>query len=258
MLLISTKNLNKIHNVNTTAKTITVDSGVTLRQIDGAAKANLALSYAPYWWGLTIGGMLGTGAHGSSLWGKGSSIHDHVVELWIVSPDSPEDGYVKVRTLNETDVDLDAAKVSLGVLGVISQNSFLELFSKWNFQNFERKGDVVRLVSYKTDDANSSCIPCLWSVVFRLCLELWIVSPDSPEDGYVKVRTLNETDVDLDAAKVSLGVLGVISQEGEGGEYGFGGDYGGVRGGSGFQSEDMAFFEENGEIFVGFGPDDAL
>lgn len=57
-----------------------------------------------------------------------------------------------------------------------------------------------------------SCIPCLWSVVFRLCLELWIVSPDSPEDGYVKVRTLNETDVDLDAAKVSLGVLGVISQ----------------------------------------------
>ncbi|KMT09265.1 hypothetical protein BVRB_6g133650 [Beta vulgaris subsp. vulgaris] len=122
MLLISTKNLNKIHNVNTTAKTITVDSGVTLRQIDGAAKANLALSYAPYWWGLTIGGMLGTGAHGSSLWGKGSSIHDHVVELWIVSPDSPEDGYVKVRTLNETDVDLDAAKVSLGVLGVISQS----------------------------------------------------------------------------------------------------------------------------------------
>lgn len=121
-LLISTKNLNKIHKIDTTAKTMTVDSGVTLRQlINEAAKANLSLPYAPYWWGLTIGGMLGTGAHGSSLWGMGSAVHDHVVELRIVSPGGPKDGYVKIRTLNETDVDLDAAKVSLGVLGVISQ-----------------------------------------------------------------------------------------------------------------------------------------
>ncbi|KMT09263.1 hypothetical protein BVRB_6g133630 [Beta vulgaris subsp. vulgaris] len=57
---------------------------------------------------------------------------------------------------------------------------------------------------------------------------------------------------------VAANGYGGYGKEGEGGEYGFGGDYGGVRGGSGFQSEDMAFFEENGEIFVGFGPDDAL
>ncbi|KAJ8442908.1 hypothetical protein Cgig2_022274 [Carnegiea gigantea] len=121
-LLISTKNLNKILKVDTGSGTMTVQSGVTLRQlIEEAAKAGLALPYSPYWWGVTTGGMLGTGAHGSSLWGKGSAVHDYVVELRIVSPGGPEDGYVRIQALNETHADLQAAKVSLGVLGVISQ-----------------------------------------------------------------------------------------------------------------------------------------
>lgn len=121
-LLISTKYLNHILKIDDEAMTMTMESGVTLRQIiNESAKSGLALPYAPYWWGLTIGGLLGTGAHGSSLWGRGSSIHDYVVELKIVSPGEPEDGFARVRVLRENDQDLDAVKVSLGVLGVISQ-----------------------------------------------------------------------------------------------------------------------------------------
>lgn len=121
-LLISTKYLNKVLKVDVGAKTMTVESGVTMKMIiNEAAKGNLALPYAPYWLGLTIGGLMGTGAHGSSLWGRGSSVHDHVLEIRIVRPVGPEDGYAKVEVLNEQHEDFNAAKVSLGVLGVISK-----------------------------------------------------------------------------------------------------------------------------------------
>lgn len=121
-ILISTKNLNRVIRIDRESMTITVESGVTLREIiNEAARFEMALPYTPYWWGLTIGGLIGTGAHGSTLWSKGSAVHDYVTHIRIVSPSGSEDGFVKVRNLDESHQDLNAARVSLGVLGVISK-----------------------------------------------------------------------------------------------------------------------------------------
>ena len=124
-LIISTENLNKVIEINQEKLLVTIECGVTLEQlINEAAKSGLALPYSPYWWGLTIGGLLGTGAHGSTLSAEGSAVHDYVVSMRIVTPGLAGDGYVNIRTLEENgefDNDMKAAKVSLGVLGVISQ-----------------------------------------------------------------------------------------------------------------------------------------
>ncbi|XP_062087073.1 L-gulonolactone oxidase 2-like [Humulus lupulus] len=173
-LLISTEHLNKVLKIDTAAMTMTVQSGVTLRDlISEAAEAKLALPYTPYWWGLTVGGMLGTGAHGSTLWGKGSSVHDYVIGLTIVSPGTDVDGFVKVRRLKEGDEELNAAKVSLGVLGVISQVTFkLEpLFERsitFLTKDDSNLGDEVISFGRKHEFADITWYPSQEKAVYRL------------------------------------------------------------------------------------------
>ncbi|KAL2461426.1 putative L-gulonolactone oxidase 6 [Abeliophyllum distichum] len=173
-LLISTKYLNRTLDVNVSSMTMTVESGMTLRQlINDAAKSNLALPYAPYWWGLTIGGMMGTGAHGSSLWGLGSQVHDYVIQLRIVTPATAEEGYAKVRTLEIGNPELDAAKVSLGVLGVISQVTLKlqPLFKRsvtYVTRNDSNFGDEAITFGRQHEYADFTWYPSQKQVVYRI------------------------------------------------------------------------------------------
>ncbi|KAL3502077.1 hypothetical protein ACH5RR_036526 [Cinchona calisaya] len=173
-LIISTKNLIRTINVDQSSMTMSVESGMILRElISKAAAAGLALPYAPYWWGVTVGGLLGTGAHGSTLWGLGSSVHDYVVQLRIVTPAGADEGYAKVRVLGSNDPELNAAKVSLGVLGIISQVT-LKLqpmfkrsitFLEMSDSNFE---DQATIFGKQHEFADCSWYPSQRKVIYRI------------------------------------------------------------------------------------------
>ncbi|XP_009615106.1 probable L-gulonolactone oxidase 6 [Nicotiana tomentosiformis] len=173
-LLISTKFLNKILSVDKENMSITVESGVTLKQlISEAAKSGLVLPYAPYWWGLTIGGLIGTGAHGSSLWGLGSSVHDYILQLRIVTPAEAAQNYAQIRTLENGNPELDAARVSLGVLGVISQVTLkVEPVFKRSITLSERNdselGDEAVVFGRKHEFADFTWYPSQRKVVYRI------------------------------------------------------------------------------------------
>ncbi|PWA79752.1 D-arabinono-1,4-lactone oxidase family protein [Artemisia annua] len=153
-LIISTENLSRVIEIDQEKMLVTIESGVTLEQLfNEAAKTGLTLPYSPYWWGLTIGGLLGTGAHGSTLWAEGSAVHDYVVRKRIVTPGHAGDGYANIRTLEENgefDNDMKAAKVSIGVLGVISQVT-LKLQPMF-------KRSVTLVASSDTDLSNQAAI----------------------------------------------------------------------------------------------------
>lgn len=126
-VLISTAKLNSTVEIDTAGMTVTADSGVGLRDlIDRVEAAGLSLVAAPYWEGVSIGGLISTGAHGSSWWGKGGAVHDHVVGLSLVVPATESEGFAKIIRLDDKNPLLNAAKVSLGLLGGISKVGLLD------------------------------------------------------------------------------------------------------------------------------------
>ncbi|KAI4364505.1 hypothetical protein MLD38_020586 [Melastoma candidum] len=173
-LLISTNKLNRVVIVDKVDGSIVVESGVLLRElIAAAAKAGMALPYTPYWWGITVGGLLATGSHGSTLWG-GSSVHDHVVAVRIVTPAGPEDGFAKVRVIDDSNpVELNAVKVSLGVLGVISQVKLKlqPMFKRsltYSVHNDTDLGDQVITFGRKHEFADIFWYPSQQKAIYRL------------------------------------------------------------------------------------------
>ncbi|GKU85965.1 hypothetical protein SLEP1_g559 [Rubroshorea leprosula] len=174
-LLISTKYLNHVVNVDAAAMTMTVESGMALSQlIEEAAKAGLALPHAPYWSGSTIGGILSTG------------------------PGGPDEGYAKIRILNESHEDLNeshedlnAAKVSLRVLGVTLK---LEPMFKRSITYVKKidmdLGDQAVSFGKQHEFADMSWYPSQRQVVYRVDDR---VSPDVSGEGLYDFTGFRDT-----------------------------------------------------------------
>ena len=128
-LIISTSRYNRRIVVDKSRKTVEVDAGMNLRQlVDAIAQHGLALPYMPYWGGVSIAGLISTGAHGSSLFQKGGAVHEYVVALRLVIPATKAEGYARIVVLDESQPEeFNAAKVGLGVLGAISTVSYTSL-----------------------------------------------------------------------------------------------------------------------------------
>uniref|UniRef100_A0A803NBS8 L-gulonolactone oxidase n=2 Tax=Chenopodium quinoa TaxID=63459 RepID=A0A803NBS8_CHEQI len=171
--LISTERYNSHIEIDTKNMVVTVDAGVSLRdltnKVEGAA---LSLVAAPYWEGVTVGGLISTGAHGSSWWGKGGAVHDHVVGISLVVPGKESEGFAKVLWLEGNDPLFKAAKVSLGVLGVISKVklSLEPAFKRSITYDFTKDDDIEQIYvnhAKKFEFGDITWYPSKYTAVYR-------------------------------------------------------------------------------------------
>ncbi|CAL8073253.1 unnamed protein product [Orchesella dallaii] len=107
---VSTKFLNKTEVSDD--DTVTVESGAQLMDVlTTLHEAGKTLIHVPAYGGITIGGAIGTGAHGSSLIHP-TTLSDQIVQLTIIN------GMGEFETIKDPD-ELKAFRVHLGLLGAI-------------------------------------------------------------------------------------------------------------------------------------------
>ncbi|NRF33146.1 D-arabinono-1,4-lactone oxidase [Vibrio coralliilyticus] len=106
------KNMDKIVHFDAANKRVTVEAGMRFNDLnDFLREQGYAINMVTELAIFTVGGMLGSGTHGSTLDKPSNMLADYVTELKVV------DGQGDVRVLNG-DL-LNAARVNLGVLGVV-------------------------------------------------------------------------------------------------------------------------------------------
>jgi len=113
--LVDITTYNKILSFNDSEHTVTVQSGVILGDLLDAIEAKgWCIPCLPDINTITIGGALATGTHGTS----GKLLCEYMIDCSIVLADG------SLKRINEKDEMIDAVRVSLGVLGVMSEITF--------------------------------------------------------------------------------------------------------------------------------------
>ena len=113
--LINMTSYNKIVSYDYNQKTITVQSGLILSELlEAVESVGWCIPCLPDINTITIGGALATGTHGTS----GKLLSEYMTECNLVLADGT------VKTITKNDELIDAVRVSLGMLGVMSTVTF--------------------------------------------------------------------------------------------------------------------------------------
>lgn len=113
--LIDMKNYNKIVSYDDDKRTITVQSGVILKDLLEAIEAvGWCIPCLPDINTITVGGALATGTHGTS----GKLLSEYITSCRLILADG------SVKEIKSDDELMNAVKVSLGMLGVLSTITF--------------------------------------------------------------------------------------------------------------------------------------
>ncbi len=113
--LIDITQYNKIVNINKETKEITVQAGITLKELIETAQQNgWCIPCLPDINSITIGGALATATHGTN----GFILSKYVSKFRMILADG------SIKEFTDTDFETDAIRVSLGLLGVFSEITF--------------------------------------------------------------------------------------------------------------------------------------
>ncbi|KAI5081800.1 hypothetical protein GOP47_0001543 [Adiantum capillus-veneris] len=197
-LVISTRDYDTHLAIDQQRMRVEVDSGMELRKlIDNLAAGGFALPYTPYWDGLSIGGLISTGAHGSSFFQKGGAVHEYVVGMRLVIPATKEEGFARIIDMTEDDEELlSAAKVSLGVLGVISKVSLQvePLFKRSITNEFLMDADMEdRILSFASTYEFGDVLwhPSQRKAVYKMDSRVWMNAPGDGVNDFIGFRAFD-------------------------------------------------------------------
>lgn len=166
--LLSLKSLSKILSVNPNEKTVRVEVGITIRDLnEQLARFNLALSNQAAIAEISLGGALNTGAHGTGHTGSFSSF---VKEFEMVTAD----GSLHKFSLQSDPDTFAAVSVGLGSLGVIYAVT-LQCESLFYLHASDEVTDIDNIIkNYKTIHDSSHFCQFLWNIeTGRVVINRW-------------------------------------------------------------------------------------
>ncbi len=179
-------NMDKMVSVDKDARTATVQAGMHFNDFNEAINQfGLAVNMVTELQTFTIGGMLGGGTHGSTLQKPSNTLADYLVSMKIV------DGTGEVRVL--TGEDLNAARVSLGVLGVIVEATFqLEPTFKVRAEQIGKSDDsdlesIVLDTARNNYSANIAWFPGNHRYAMTIYHEVPLDTPGNAHNGQAEV-----------------------------------------------------------------------